>query len=82
MHWFLGLSCQLGITSKDSSLNIPWNVSEVGLVDATEDRTLDAKSLVKSHKKSKFRFRSTPIEAADPVEDAGLRFLRQQLLLD
>lgn len=69
-------------TSRALGINIPWNVSEVGLVDATDDRTLDAKSLVKSQRKSKLRFRSTPMEAAEPVEDAGLRFLRQQLLLD
>ena len=60
---------------------LPWNVSEDGLVDATLDRTDGANCRVKSHRKSKLRFKSTPMEEAEPVEDLGFRFLRQQLLV-
>ena len=50
-------------------------------MEATSLLTLDAHQ-DKSHIKSKFRFKSTPIEDAEPPDDAGLRFLRQQLLED
>jgi hypothetical protein len=62
--------------------NIPWNVWAEGLVEATSALTLGANFVVKSQRKSKFLFRSTPIEAADPVDDLVLRFFRQQLFED
>jgi len=61
-------------------INAPWNVSEEGVFDARLDvLALGAKYNGKFQRKSRFRFKSTPMEAAVPVEDAGLRFLRQHL---
>jgi hypothetical protein len=64
------------LVSGSEKAAVPWKVSDEGLVDATLLRAEEAKSLVKSQRKSKLRLRSTP---GEELEDAGLRFLRQQL---
>lgn len=59
--------------------DVPWKTSDAGSAEAISFRALSA-NFVKSHRKSKLRFRSTP--ALFPVPDLGFRFLRQQLLVD
>jgi hypothetical protein len=63
------------LVSGSEKAAVPWKVSEEGLLEATLLRT-EAANFVKSHTKSKLRFRSTP---GEELEEAGLRFLRQQL---
>ena len=65
----------IDLLSGSEKADFPWKTSDEGVEDATSPRTLGA-HLFRSQTKSKLRLRSTP---GEEVDDAGLRFFRQQL---